>query len=74
MVSNLARRPAFETDFTRFPQSLYAHFVKLSLSGARPYPSTLFPIHYSLTVGPWGSVVVRALRYKSVRPGIDSKR
>ena len=24
--------------------------------------------------GAWGSVVVRALRYKSVGPGIDSKR
>ena len=26
-----------------------------------------------LSVGAWGSVVVEALRYKSVGPGIDSK-
>ena len=25
-------------------------------------------------LGAWGSVVVKALRYKSVGPGIDSKR
>ena len=38
-----------------------------------PYGLSLFTVYTSIKFGAWGSVVVKALRYKSEGPGIDSK-
>ena len=40
----------------------------------REYVKNIFLTHVHGSIGVWGSVVVKALRYKSEGQGIDSKR